>query len=142
MDELSMPLSCSTSCYFHGRLHSMKSAYRKLCEQESGRTLVDHLHIAGSFMERAIGLLGRGYLDSNEGLWIAPCSGIHTIGMRFPIDVLFLNRHGCALRVAPYVHPWRFCGPVRGARTVIELPAGTIRRQNIRTGIHYVQSEK
>ncbi|MGN6735545.1 MAG: DUF192 domain-containing protein, partial [Candidatus Binatia bacterium] len=47
---------------------------------------------ADNFLTRLIGLLKRTHLGPEEALWLMPSRGIHTIGMKFPIDVVFLNR--------------------------------------------------
>ena len=89
-----------------------------------------------------VGLLGRKELGEGTGLWLEPCNGIHTFAMRFPIDVLFLDREGRALKMVSGVRPWRVCGPVRGARVVIELPAGTLQKQKFQLGKQYKATEK
>jgi uncharacterized protein len=64
-------------------------------------------------------------LRDDEGLWLDPCGGIHTWGMRYAIDVLFLDREMRVLRVARNVRPWRMVFAPRGTRSVVELPAST-----------------
>jgi uncharacterized membrane protein (UPF0127 family) len=76
---------------------------------------------------RFMGLMGRETLPSGHGLWIEPCSSIHMFFMRFAIDVLFLDREGRVKRVLLRLRPWRVSPVVLGARTVVELPAGTLR---------------
>ena len=79
------------------------------------------------------GLLGRRGLESGEGLLLRPASSVHTFFMRFPIDVVFLGRDGEVLKVARRVPPWRTVG-CRGAKTVVELPAGESGRRGVRVG--------
>ena len=94
--------------------------------------LADHLVVARGFWARGVGLLGRASLDGGEGLLLAPCGSIHMLGMRFAIDALFLDGPGRAqlpgqgrcLAVCRGLAPGRFGPLVRGARCVIELPAG------------------
>jgi uncharacterized protein len=69
------------------------------------------------------GLLGHAALAAGEGLLIRPASAIHTFFMRFAIDVVFIDRDGVVLRVVPALRPWRLAAR-RGARSVLELPAG------------------
>ncbi len=90
--------------------------------------VVTNLRVADTFFRRAIGLMGRAGLDPEEGLWITPCQSIHTFGMRFPIDVLFLDRHGRVVKSIPELKPCRMVLPVMAATSVLELPAGTIAR--------------
>lgn len=65
-------------------------------------------------------------LAPGEGMWIAPCNGIHTFFMRFPIDVVFLDRGQRVVRVYPALRSWRLIPLVLGARSVVELPGGTL----------------
>jgi uncharacterized membrane protein (UPF0127 family) len=83
--------------------------------------------------ERARGLLARPALGSGEALLLAPCSGIHTCGMRYPIDAAFLDRDGRVLRVASNLIPWRFAR-CAGSHAVVEWPAGDAERFQISTG--------
>jgi uncharacterized membrane protein (UPF0127 family) len=57
-------------------------------------------------------------------LWLDPCGGIHTWGMQYPIDVVFLDRSLRVLAVRRAVPPWRMVFAPRGTRSVVELPAG------------------
>jgi len=81
-----------------------------------------------------IGLLGKNRLDEGEGLWISPCSSIHSIGMRFVFDALFLGSDGKILRLYEGFRMNRVSGVVRNACGVLELPAGTIRRTGSAVG--------
>ena len=98
-----------------------------------GTELARHVEKADSFWKRFRGLQGRPEMPSGEGLWIVPCRGVHTRGMAFPIDVLFLDASGTVVSLEENLAPGRFA-PVRWrARTVLELPAGTLRIS--RTGV-------
>jgi uncharacterized membrane protein (UPF0127 family) len=79
------------------------------------------------------GLLGRRALPSGEGLLLRPAGSVHTAFMRFPIDVVFLDTDGAVVGIAPELRPWRAAGR-RGARAVLELPAGECERRGLRTG--------
>ena len=74
---------------------------------------------------RRKGLLGRDALSAGRGLLIAPCEAIHTFGMRFPIDVVYLARDLRVIKVRHALIPWRISFCLR-AHSVLELPAGTI----------------
>ena len=100
--------------------------YRTLCDAETGRVLVSHCEVADTGWKRAIGLLGRKCLDANSGLWMRPCNGVHTLFMRFAIDVAFLDGNGVVLRVVPNLRPFRIALPVRGTRTMLELPVNAL----------------
>lgn len=88
-----------------------------------GRDLACQVRLAHSFTERGRGLLGRPRLQPGQALWIAPCPSIHTVGMTYAIDVVFLDAEHRVLRVAASVPPLRFrlC---RRAVSVVELLAG------------------
>lgn len=81
---------------------------------------------ADSLLARAVGLLGRSSMGPQEGLWIVPCSQIHTFFMAFPIDVVFLDRGQTAARVIENLKPWRMTSWVRGAHSALELAGGTL----------------
>jgi uncharacterized membrane protein (UPF0127 family) len=92
------------------------------------------VHKADTFWTRLRGLSGRSGLSTGEALWIIPCRGIHTHGMAFPIDVLFLDRDRNVVGLEENLSPGRFA-PIRWkAKTVIELPAGTVRRTRTQLG--------
>ena len=79
--------------------------------------------VADSSATRRSGLLKHESLAEGEGLWIAPCEAVHTVGMRFAIDVLYLDRKRKVLKVRERMVPWRISGCLR-AHSVLELPAG------------------
>jgi uncharacterized protein len=88
--------------------------------------LGDRIREARSFLARGRGLMFASGLNSGEGLLIDPCSSIHTFWMRFPIDVLYVDRDGTILRADRAMKPWRI-GPIfTGSKWVVELPGGTI----------------
>ena len=74
---------------------------------------------------RMRGLLGRDALPPGGGMWIEPCSGIHTFFMRFALDAVFLDADMTVRKVALDLKPWRLAS-CRGARCVVELPAGAL----------------
>jgi uncharacterized protein len=80
------------------------------------------------------GLLGRSGLEQKEGLLLKPCGSVHTLFMRFPIDVVFLDRELSVLAVRPAVPPWRTAG-ARGAKVTLELAAGEAARLGIQPGM-------
>jgi len=91
------------------------------------------VRIADRFASRALGLLVGPPLGPQEGLLIAPCSSIHTIGMRYAIDVAFLDRQARILRLFPTVRAWRIRA-APGAAGVLELPAGAAARHGLAPG--------
>lgn len=103
-------------------------------ETEEGREVAARVEVAGSFLRRGLGLMLRGELPPGHGLMITPCNSIHMFFMRFPLDVAFLDRDGRVLRVLHGIRPWRVSSIVRGARSVLELPAGTLSAAGVEPG--------
>jgi uncharacterized membrane protein (UPF0127 family) len=88
--------------------------------------LATRLGIANQGESRRKGLLGRDGLAAGEGLWIKPCEAVHTVGMRFAIDLVYLDRKHRVRKLRSSVPPWRLSACL-SAHSVMELPAGTIR---------------
>jgi uncharacterized membrane protein (UPF0127 family) len=85
------------------------------------------VEVAQGWWGRARGLLGRTELPAGHGLLITPCSAIHTLGMRFAIDVVFLDAQGRVVSQYGQVRPHRLMiRGGRGAVAALELPAGTL----------------
>jgi uncharacterized membrane protein (UPF0127 family) len=89
--------------------------------------------VASSPLARIRGLLGRASLDPGEGLFISGTASIHTHFMRFPIDVVFLDDEGVAIRIVENLTPWRI-RRVAGATSVLELPSGECGRVGLSQG--------
>ena len=98
----------------------------RLVEADSGRVVVADMEMARTSWSRFMGLMGRPSLAQGAGLWIEPCNSIHMFFMRFAIDVLFLDRQRRVKKVMLNLKPWRISPIVFGARSVVELPAGTL----------------
>ena len=90
-----------------------------------GVAIASELEIATSFAARSQGLLGRSGLKPDTGLLIDPCSSIHMWFMRFPIDVVFLDKKNRVVGMKRNVKPWGMAWSWRGAKT-LELPVGVI----------------
>ena len=88
--------------------------------------LGDRVRLTRDGHSRRKGLLGRSQLSAGEGLWIVPCEAVHTFAMRFPIDLVYLDRQNQVVKTRSNVGPWRLSGCL-WAHSVIELPAGTVR---------------
>jgi uncharacterized membrane protein (UPF0127 family) len=73
-------------------------------------------------------------LEEGGGMWIAPCNGIHMLGMRFPIDAVFLDRRLRVVRIVHRLRPWRMVPLVWRAHSVVELPAGHAVRAELEVG--------
>lgn len=86
-----------------------------------------------NFLERMCGLLGADRLNSNEGLLIDPCSSVHTFGMRYTIDVLFLDRQLTIQKAVKSLKPWRVSAH-RNSAMVLELSDRAIEELQLETG--------
>jgi len=89
---------------------------------------------ADNFVTRLVGLLKRSHLGPEEALWLMPSKGIHTIGMKFPIDVLFLNKQNHMLQLVSGMAPYRVSSIQLRSYSVLELPNGTIRKSRTEVG--------
>jgi uncharacterized membrane protein (UPF0127 family) len=98
-----------------------------------GTIVCERCTVAGTAVARARGLLGRRELPSGEGLLLWPASSIHTLFMRFPIDVVFLDRNLAVRKVGPGVRPWRVAFGL-GSHAVFELAAGECEQRGIARG--------
>lgn len=112
----------------------MQDRGQRLVHSRTGRVLADQLLMPRTFVGRGIGLMFRRTLRQGMGMWIVPCSGIHTFGMRFPIDVVFLDRHLRVVRVCAGLRPWRVVPIVRSAHSALELPPGSLLELGLETG--------
>ena len=84
------------------------------------------------------GLLGRSSFPAGEGLLLRPAASVHTAFMRFPIDVVFLDSTDRVLKVVGSLPPWRMAA-CRGARAVLELPAGEASSRGLAAGMSLTQ---
>jgi hypothetical protein len=96
--------------------------------------LGEQIGIADTSLRRMVGLLGRHSLEPGCGLFIVPSQAIHTVGMAFPIDVIFVDRKHCVVGVRESVRPFRFTRVFWKALGVIELPPGTIMESRTQVG--------
>lgn len=83
--------------------------------------------------ERMRGLLGRPRLMPGEGMLLDPCAAVHTMGMGYPIDLVFLSRDGVAVKLSPRTPPFRFRA-ARGAGMTLELWEGAISERRLTHG--------
>ncbi len=100
-----------------------------------GTTVAEQLETAFDSGSRKRGLLGRDGLSTGRALVIAPCSGVHTFFMRFPLDLLFLTRDGRVRQTRRAVAPWRIA-LAPGSFAVVEGAAGMVERSGTRPGDH------
>ncbi len=93
-----------------------------------------------SFLERTCGLLFRPQLGQDDALLIEPCSSIHTLGMRYTIDIVYLDKTMKILKLVSAIGPWRMSA-CRGANAVLELAANRIAQLQLVTGQQLIWQE-
>ena len=96
--------------------------------------LADRIRVADTWWTRFRGLLGTPALAAGEGLLIEPCRGVHMFGMKYPIDVAFLDRAGRVVGICHRLQPGARSPFVRAARSALELPAGTLAAAGVTEG--------
>ncbi len=97
--------------------------------------LTEHLEEACHFLDRVIGLLKYKDIDNDKALLFQGCNSVHTIGMRFSIDVIFLDSHGKVVKLYLSMPPGKIMFlPVFRARSVIEAKEGFVKRYMIQEG--------
>ncbi len=105
----------------------------ELTIERTGDILVQRVELARDSLARKRGLLGRERLDEGDGLIIAPSQGVHTFGMRFPIDIVAVARDGRVVKVRSRV-PARRLVMAWSAFAIIEMAEGTIERRALVAG--------
>jgi len=98
--------------------------------------LATHLSVAGSHWSRLRRLMGRNPASfaAGDGLWIVPSRGVHTLAMRFPIDVLYLDPNKHVVHVAQNLKPWRMARVSMRTASVLELPGNTLKSSGTAIG--------
>jgi uncharacterized membrane protein (UPF0127 family) len=90
--------------------------------------------VADTHLSSLKGLLGKRKLKNDEGIWVIPSQGIHTIGVLFPIDVIYLDANRKVIHLVEHLRPFRL-GPIKvGCESVLELPVRTIYASNTQIG--------
>ena len=102
--------------------------------------LAYRVKVADSILSRLVGLLGKRSLALDSGLWIVPSSGVHTLGMLFTIDVVFLDKNLKVVGLRELLRPFSITGLNLQADSLIELPAHTIFKSRTEIGDELVVS--
>ena len=100
---------------------------------KNNEILASDARIAASFMDRLKGLLGTKKLDQGQGLIIRPCNSIHTIGMKYSIDIIFLDKQNKVVKIVMDMHSGRV-SICNSASYVVELPSGVASSTNTTVG--------
>jgi len=101
---------------------------------DRGVTVGETVWLADRWWSRFRGLLGRAGLDAGEGLLLLPCRGVHMFGMRFSVDLAFLDRTGLVIALYHRIAPGERTTLHSGAWSVLELPEGALARTGTAIG--------
>jgi hypothetical protein len=107
---------------------------------DNGTVVCTHCEVADRTLSRMRGLLGRSGLGPGEGMLIKPAPSVMTFFMRFPIDVVFIDKAQTVVKIAHSLVPWRTAG-ARGAVAALELPAGTAAALGLEPGMTLVLAD-
>ena len=99
----------------------------KIVNLTKNTVLAENAIVANTVFKRIKGLLGKKEINIGQALILKPCNSIHTLFMRFPIDVVFVEKRNRVVKIISCLKPWRLSGIYLTARLCIELPVDTIR---------------
>jgi uncharacterized membrane protein (UPF0127 family) len=108
-------------------------------ETESGRAVAHQVAMATSFLDRFRGLLGHKQLDDEAGLLLRPGGNVHTFGMRFALDLVFLDAQMRISKIARGVPPWRISLSPRHTSCVLELTSGRATTAGLHVGMRLIE---
>ncbi len=108
---------------------------------DTGSLVAERVSVAATRAARRVGLLNRDSLEPGEALWIVPSRGVHTMWMRFAIDLVALDERGIVIDRVEALRPWRIRLPRSGTAGVLELPVGTLEQSGTALG-HCIQFER
>ena len=102
--------------------------------------LGDAVELADTSETRRVGLLKHTRLEPGSGLWIVPCESVHTFFMKFPIDLVYLDKQRKVRKVRHAVPAWRLSACLT-AHSILELPAGTAEKTGTQAGDELVMEK-
>ena len=108
---------------------------------DTGSIVADRVSVAATRTARRVGLMKRDTFERGEALWIVPSRGVHTMWMRFAIDLVALDDRGVVIDRVQSLQPWRIRLPRSGTAGVLELPVGTLEQSGTALG-HRIQFER
>lgn len=112
----------------------MKGDTMKLITARTQEVIVENLRIAKTPFSRMRGLLFTDQLLPGHGLWLVPCDSIHSLGMRYAIDVIYLTKAGQVVKLTHHFQRNRLGPVVWKAYSVVELPAGSLEKIDLKVG--------
>jgi len=101
--------------------------------QTRNSVLGDAVDVADTSDKRRVGLLKHERLEPGTGLWIVPCESVHTFFMKFPIDLVYVDKQRRVKKIRSRVPAWRMSACLT-AHSIVELPAGTIEKSGTHVG--------
>jgi uncharacterized membrane protein (UPF0127 family) len=109
---------------------------RAYCVYNQTRECFLSLNVAAAdtIFSRLRGLIGRLKLKSDEGIWVVPSRGIHTLGLLFPLDLIYLDEHYRVIHLVEYFPSFRIAPLKTQAESVLELPTHTIYSSQTQSG--------
>lgn len=115
----------------------------QLINRSKKNMIIRNLHVADGFWSRLKGLMRKRDLPEDEGLLIVPCNSVHSMFMRFPIDLLFLDRDFKVIKIVEVFKPWKATPIIRGCYQVVELRAGVVKKMgvSIRDELNIIKSD-
>jgi hypothetical protein len=116
-----------------GKAQTNSDSRLKVFNRTRQTILGTSIEVANHGATRRKGLLGRSGISSGEGIWIVPCESVHTFWMKFPIDLVYLDRDKKVKKVRSDVAPWRLSACL-SAHSVLEFASGTIYSTQTRPG--------
>ena len=108
------------------------SGIQRVIDERTGNVVATAVRSADSFVTSFVGLMFKKSLPEGHGLLFRPARGIHTHFMRFPIDLIYLDKSNRVTKIRAAMRPWRF--DFTSAAVVIEMPAGSAQANDVRPG--------
>jgi uncharacterized membrane protein (UPF0127 family) len=108
---------------------------KALALKSHGKVLIPKLWVADSFLPRFLGLMGKRGLSADEAVFFPKCNSIHTLFMRFSIDVIFVGKNNEVVSVLEKCRPWKWLLPRWDAKHVIEMAGGQSHKLGITKGM-------
>ncbi|MCH8079143.1 MAG: DUF192 domain-containing protein [Proteobacteria bacterium] len=112
-----------------------------ISRQDNQQCLLNNVMCTSNPFEKMRGLLGRPPLQKHQALLITSCASIHTFGMTYPLDLVFLNKHWQIKKIIQSLVPWRMAWSF-GSCMVLEMKSGTIESLNLDTDMQLLWEEK
>ena len=115
-------------------MSGVRDALEAIIVERTQQVLADRVRVARSWWDRMVGLLNRRSLPLGEALILPGCQSIHTVGMKFAIDVIFVTRQWRVVAIQAALPPGKFLAPVWNAWGVIEMASGALDGVGLRVG--------